>query len=213
LCYRAATLLQRDFDVDQGVDILLEKILPIGAGLGGGSSDAAATLKGLIKLWQLDCPPARLADLAASLGADVPLFLNGGLQLGEGVGEILTPLDVTLAYHLVLLIPPIHISTPWAYGQFAGRTFEPLTHRLDELITATPIDWSHFANDFEQVVFPAHPQLAELKQRLLDGGADYAALSGSGSTVFGLFKEWPELEAITPDDTECRLVITGIAGP
>jgi 4-diphosphocytidyl-2-C-methyl-D-erythritol kinase len=208
LCYLAAALLQREFDVDRGVDIFIEKVLPVGAGLGGGSSDAATTLRALIELWQLEISPARLIELATSLGADVPLFLAKGLQLGEGIGEILTPLNVVLDYHIIMLIPSIHISTPWAYKQFAGRTFAPAVPRLDNLITADPIDWSRFANDFEEVVFPAHPQLAGLKQLLLDVGADYASMSGSGATVFGLFKQWPDLEAITPNDIECRIVIT-----
>ncbi len=202
LCLRAAHLLQETTSKPVGAHLVLHKQIPPGAGLGGGSSDAAAVLKGLNDLWQLGLTPDELQELAVQLGADVPLFIRGGLQLGEGIGEVLTPLAAQLTHTILLVLPPFSVDTAWAYGQFAGRQSFPPAPGFDRLITQDPIPWDAFTNDFEAVVFPHHGELAEIKGRLLEAGAVYAGLSGSGSGVYGMFEEQPtiaKLKDVFPD--------------
>ncbi len=201
LCLRAARLLQSRAGAGQGVHIRLEKRIPVGAGLGGGSSDAAAVLKGLNELWQTGMTVQEMEGLAVELGADVPFFIRGGLQLGEGIGEALTPLEHALPFAVVLVIPPFGVDTAWAYGQFASRQSFPPPPAFDELIAREPIPWEVFTNDFEEVVFPRYGQLAEIKRGLLKAGAVHASLSGSGSAVVGLFegRETGDLPAGTKD--------------
>lgn len=187
LCLQAARLFQARVSAGQGVHIRLDKRIPVGAGLGGGSSDAAAVLQGLNRMRQAGLSAMELERLAVRLGADVPFFIRGGLQLGEGIGEALTPLERPLPFAVVLVIPPFGVDTAWAYGQFASRSDFPAPPAFDELITREPIPWDRLTNDFEKVVFPRYGQLAEIKKELLKAGAVYASLSGSGSAVVGLF--------------------------
>ncbi len=187
LCIQAARMFQESTGVGEGVHIQLDKRIPMGAGLGGGSSDAAAVLKGLNELWQTGMTVQEMEGLAVELGADVPFFIRGGLQLGAGIGEVLTPLKRALPYSVVLVIPPFGVDTAWAYRQFASRRSFLPPPAFDKLITREPIPWEDFTNDFEEVVFPRYGQLAEIKAALLEQGAVYASLSGSGSAVYGLF--------------------------
>ncbi len=206
LCIRAVTLFNERNGNGRGIDIRLEKRIPAGAGLGGGSSDAAAVLKGLNELWQTGMTVPEMEGLAVELGADVPFFIRGGLQLGEGIGEVLTPLKRALPYTVVLVIPPFGVDTAWAYRQFASRqSFHP-PPAFDQLITRDPIPWETFTNDFEEVVFPRYLQLAEFKAALLERGAVYASLSGSGSTVFGLFGGQPPSNELQESLPYCRVV-------
>ncbi len=193
LCVRAARAMQAYAFPDRGVRIRLEKNIPPGSGLGGGSSDGAAVMRGLNRLWndgrdRLDAEELSDIALAEELGADIPFFLEGGgLQLGEYIGSDLTPITRPLAYRVVLVIPPFGVDTAWAYGQFAARKTFPEPPAFDRLITQDPIPWAAFTNDFEAVVFPEHGLLRTLKEGLLAAGAVWAGLSGSGSTVVGLF--------------------------
>lgn len=189
LCYQAAQLLQRKTGTRKGAYIHLEKHIPVGAGLGGGSSNAATVLRGLNQLWGIYLAEQDLEEMAVELGADVPFFIRGCLQLGEGIGEILTPLKVDLAHSILLLVPPIQISTAWAYSQWAGQKEQPAAAALDQLITQQPIPWEKFSNDFERVIFARYSQLKALKEDLLKAGAEYASMSGSGSTLYGLFTD------------------------
>lgn len=191
LAVKAAQILQKEMDTNRGIHIVLDKQIPPGSGLGGGSSDAATVLKGLNRLWGAGLSDDLLELVAARLGADVPLFIRGGLQLGESIGDRLTPLSSRLVGAIVLAIPDIHISTPWAFSQLAksGGYSSPVS--LDRLIAMSSIPWDDFVNDFEPVVFAAHPELRAIKEGLLELGAVYASLSGSGGTVFGFFEEEP----------------------
>ncbi len=206
LCLRAARLLQSRAGTSQGVKIHLEKHITPGAGLGGGSSDAAAVLKGLNELWQTGLSAGELEQLAVRLGADVPFFIRGGLQLGEGIGEVLTPLERELPCTVVLVIPPFGVDTAWAYHQLASRQSFPPPPAFDELITREPIPWEDFTNDFEEVVFPHYGQLADIKRGLLEAGAVHASLSGSGSAVVGLFEEATIASELTHRFAECQVV-------
>ena len=187
LCRQAADLLKQHAEPGRGVHIRLEKHIPIGAGLGGGSSDAAAVLRGLNELWETELSTEELEQLAAQLGADIPFFIRGGLQLGEGIGEQLTPLERKLPYTIVLVIPPLSIDTAWAYQHVDNQEHNSQVPHLDHLIHLDPVPWKAFRNDFEEVVFQQHGQLAEIKAEILEAGAIYAGLSGSGSAVYGFF--------------------------
>lgn len=195
LCVRAARALQVYAFPGRGARIRLEKNIPTGSGLGGGSSDGAAVMRGLNRLWndgqdRLDAEELSDIALADELGADIPFFLEGGgLQLGEYIGSDLTPITRPLPYSVVLVMPPFSVDTAWAYGQFAGRQSFAPAPGFDRLILQDPIPWEAFTNDFEAVVFPHHGELAEIKGQLLASGAEWAGLSGSGSAVVGLFEK------------------------
>jgi len=210
LCLRAVKLFKERTGNGRGIDIRLEKRIPAGAGLGGGSSDAAAVLKGLNELWQTGMTVPEMEGLAVELGADVPFFIRGGLQLGAGIGEVLTPLKRALPYTVVLVIPPFGVDTAWAYCQFASRQSFPLPPALDELIIREPIPWEAFANDFEEVVFPRYGQLAEIKVGLLEQGAVYASLSGSGSAVVGVLDSLLNINSLGQRFPDCRMVLVNM---
>ncbi len=210
LCIQAARLFEARVGAGQGVHIRLDKCIPVGAGLGGGSSDAAAVLRGLNRRWQVGLSAMELERLALRLGADVPFFIRGGLQLGEGIGEALTPLERELPCAVVLVIPPFGIDTAWAYHQFASRRSFPLPPAFDKLITREPIPWEDFTNDFEEVVFPRYGQLAEIKKGLLEAGAVYAGLSGSGSAVVGVLDSPLNINSLGQRFPDCRVVLVNM---
>lgn len=192
LVLRAARLLrERHGSPDLGARIDLYKEIPAGAGLGGGSSDAAATLLGLRTLWNLSATNGDLLDLAATLGSDVPFFIGGGLALGSGRGEILQPIPVDLpGWWVVLVNPGVHVPTPWAFRALdrqGERAPSDLRAALLAGVAAPESLRARLVNDFEQPVFAAHPQLAEIRNELYQQGAQLALMSGSGSTLFGLF--------------------------
>ncbi len=193
LVFRAARLLQQRGEITSGCQIHLEKRIPMGAGLGGGSSDAATTLRVLNRMWQLHWPAETLTDLAAQLGSDVPFFIRGGAAWGRGRGEILEALQMPDNYWGVLIYPHIVVSTRWVYENvnfdltktLKNSKFYSLTSFVNQLDL-----WDiHFKNDLEYVVFNRYPQLALLVDRFRRQGAFYARMSGSGSAVFGLFSE------------------------
>ncbi|MFQ6609383.1 MAG: 4-(cytidine 5'-diphospho)-2-C-methyl-D-erythritol kinase [Fidelibacterota bacterium] len=190
LCEKAARILQQTYGVSKGVHINLDKKIPIGAGLGGGSSDAGYTLKALSKLWNLKLTDKKLIEHASRVGADVPFFIRGGLQLAENTGDQLTPVDDTVlqSYHFVLVKPDFEISTPWAYEQIKKYLKLPTNiHKFAPL--SDPLKWELFENDFERVIVSTYPELAEIKANLLSRNAVFASLSGSGSTVYGIFDD------------------------
>lgn len=190
LVYKAARLLQTTAGVTQGAHIVLEKVIPSGAGLGGGSSDAASTLLALRELWQADIDDAALHRLGAQLGSDVPFFLQTATAaVATGRGEILEPASIALPYHIVVVHPGIHVSTPWAYRQLNRTTEQPAADFISLLAQPDPKQLQHFlVNDFEAVVFAEYPVVAAIRNTLYDEGAVLALLSGSGSAVFGLFE-------------------------
>ncbi len=192
LVVRAAQLLHTVSGRHRGCHIDLLKKIPAGAGLGGGSSDAAATLMALNQLWELNLPLQRLAELAAHLGSDVPFFLTGGIALASGRGERLTTLPHTPHYTGVLLCPPLHVSTREVYE--AGNFPLTKSRKNDTFIDVkklvhAPERWQeHFYNDLESVVFQQHPDLQRWLEQLSDAGAFYVRMSGSGSSLYGLFE-------------------------
>ena len=193
LAYRAAKLLQERTGCTRGVSIYLEKHIPIAAGMAGGSGNAAASLRALDDLWDLDLPPACLQHLALELGSDVPYCLLGGAMAATGRGEVMMPLDPLPLTWFVLLHPPVSVSTPRVYGdsrlringspRFAGRT--KAFRRAIHAIQSGDVSGSVY-NVMEDVVFADHPSLVQAKAKLLELGCSAAAMSGSGPTVFGI---------------------------
>ncbi|MEO5739450.1 MAG: 4-(cytidine 5'-diphospho)-2-C-methyl-D-erythritol kinase [Vicinamibacterales bacterium] len=188
LVWKAAQLLWeaagRDGEARNAV-VTLRKSIPMKAGLGGGSSNAAAALLGLRRLWKLPVPDDEIRALAAKLGSDVPFFLVGGTALGLGRGEDVYPLEGLPRYWTVLVIPPFGVATNEAYQWFDEREWPASVSYMPDtwLGRTTPLE-----NDLEAPVTARHPLIGQLKQRLTDRGAFMAAMSGSGSTVFGVFK-------------------------
>jgi 4-diphosphocytidyl-2-C-methyl-D-erythritol kinase len=191
LCVRAWKLMAAERDLP-GVAIHLHKQIPVGAGLGGGSSNASAVLKALNSLPGTPVPEKRMEDLAARLGSDCPFFLHDVPMLMEGRGEILSRVEFSLKGHyLVVLFPCIHISTAEAYAAVTPSV--PPVH-LKELIALPVSQWKNsVVNDFEKSAFALHPLLQELKEALYRAGALYASMSGSGSSLYGIFGTPPEL--------------------
>lgn len=188
LVMKAALRLQNALGETRGARIHLKKVVPMGAGLGGGSSDAASVLLGLQKLWKRTLLPARLAALATTLGADVPFFLKGGLCSATGIGEILKPLKPIRNTWMVLVFPGFGVPTKEAYGRVCLPYANPKSAAFTtKWLYKAPRQWAgHLFNRFEDSVFPAYPVLPILKQELLDAGADGALMSGSGASVFGV---------------------------
>jgi 4-diphosphocytidyl-2-C-methyl-D-erythritol kinase len=197
LIVRAARLCLEEMRTSATLDFELEKRIPMGAGLGGGSSDAAAVLLALPRLAGKPIPIARLLPLAAQLGSDVPFFLLGGTAAVLGRGEELYPLEDLRSPHVLLVSPDLHVSTPDAYRALSARlTPESVPDKLTAFQAAM---WSGDApppaNDFESVVFEQYPQLKTIRNRLLRAGASTAMMTGSGSSLFGIFKTKRELQA------------------
>jgi 4-diphosphocytidyl-2-C-methyl-D-erythritol kinase len=194
LCQRAVRSVAIDRPLP-GLRIHVHKCIPTGAGLGGGSSDGAHTLLLLDRLFGLGMGHERLAGLAAGLGSDCAFFLRNEPQLAEGRGERLTPLAASVAgWWLVLVNPGIHVGTPEVYAHTPVQAEEV---DLPALMQAGPRAWAEqLHNRMEPYVFSTYPEVGRLKRTMIDAGATYAAMSGSGSTVFGLFKSRPELTGL-----------------
>jgi len=189
LCYLTWKLMAEKYDIP-AVDIHLHKVIPSGAGLGGGSADAAFTLKMLNNLFRLNLDSETLRSLAVQLGMDCPFFIDNVPALSTGRGEFLKPITINLdGLNIVIVKPPIHVSTAAAFAgikpQFRGNS-------IDEFCHLPVSEWKkELKNDFETSVFALYPDIAELKNAMYRKGAVYAAMSGSGSAVYGLFSEKP----------------------
>ncbi len=208
LCMKAARLIQRERDLP-GIRLHLHKVIPIGAGLGGGSSDGAHTFlllnllspQGLRQSAQGHRHPAesaQLQDMATELGSDCPFFLSKQPQFADGRGERLHPIELSLkGYWLLLVYPGLHVSTAEVYANTVPT--ETPASWLDALVSTPPRDWKAVTNTMEEYVFRLHPSIADIKQLLLHHGADHAAMSGSGSSVFGLFNSEPQIPIFPRD--------------
>lgn len=174
------------------IAIQLHKVIPFGAGLGGGSADAAAMIQLLDRFFKLGITLEEQKNLATQLGADCTFFLENRPSFATGIGDQLTPIELSLAgYHLVLIKPNIHVSTPEAYSGVTPQ--EPLVG-ISEIIKTPVAQWRNLlTNDFEPSVFKKHPSIAVIKEQLYNRGAIYASMSGSGSSVFGLFEKPVEI--------------------
>ncbi len=194
LCIKAYRLLQKDFSLPP-VQIFLHKIVPSGAGLGGGSSNAAFVLRALNQIFSLSLSQKELQTYAAKLGSDCAFFIYNTPMLATGRGEILQPINVNLSGHELLIVKPnVGVSTAEAY---AGVKPQKPINDLQEIVNHGVLSWSDLlVNDFEPSVFEKYPQLSSIKNQLYNCGAAYAAMSGSGSSIFGIFEKGK-----TPDNT------------
>lgn len=193
LIYKAAKLLFDKYNVTEGVRIHLEKHIPIAAGMAGGSTDAAATLKGINELFDLGCDEEELKEIGVKIGADVPYCVMGGTALAEGIGEKLTALSPAPECYLLVAKPDINVSTKYVYEHLDA--LESYEHPdIDGMVQAIE-DGSltgvvqRMGNVLQDVTIPAHPIIEALKERMLELGAAGSMMSGSGPTVFGIFYE------------------------
>lgn len=192
LCEKALDLLGTRHQFSS-LKMHLHKVIPMGAGLGGGSSDASFTLKAVNELCELKITNEQLKKFASQLGSDCAFFIENIPMLAKGRGELLKEIDLSLkGYYLVLVHPSIHISTPQAYGMIEPEIPE---QSLYEKICQPIEDWRRYIkNDFEKPVFKQHPALAEIKDELYRCGAIYATMTGSGSALYGIFSEKVDLK-------------------
>lgn len=197
LIIKTYRLIQEYYEIPP-VDISLLKQIPFGAGLGGGSSDAAFMLKTLNELFELKITTEKLEELAAKLGADCPFFIQNEPVFATGIGNIFTPIELSLqGYWLLLVKPDVYVSTPIAY---AGVTPAKPETPLPELLKLPIEEWKEkVVNDFEPSVFTKFPKIKELKEEIYKMGAKYASMSGSGSSVYGIFDFQPEFEGMFED--------------
>lgn len=194
LVYRAARMLQQESGVRRGAEIYVEKNIPPGKGLGGGSSNAAITLWALSRLWELSEDKAGLLRLAARLGADVPYFLEGGLCLGTGRGDILAPLPDRLSRVCLLVLPSFPIPTAQVYGAMAAvLTSGGKAGKIDAFLRTDELRF--LDNELEETIFRLFPQIKGIKSLIQSLGPELSLVSGSGSAVFGLFRERAAAEA------------------
>jgi 4-diphosphocytidyl-2-C-methyl-D-erythritol kinase len=198
LVLRAASALRERYEVSLGACVRLEKTVPAGGGLGGGSSDAAATLLALAHLWDLKADVRELSELGARLGADVPFFLAGGTALGTGTGTEIAPLEDAPKLQLVVVTPAVRVSTAEAYKALGAPALTKAEALVNLSVSRTEADFPDslcdvMSNDFEAVVVRLHPEIGRVREALRAAGATRASLSGSGSSVYGVFES--ELEA------------------
>lgn len=192
LCLKAYHLIKADFDIPP-VQIHLHKVIPIGAGLGGGSADASFTLRCLNELFQLKINTKNLEQYASQIGSDCPFFIENKPVIAQETGTIFSPVNIDLkGTYMVLLYPDIHIGTAEAYSGVAPMSPE---FSVNQIIESDFKIWpSRLKNDFESSIFPKYPMIQQLKKGLMESGAFYASMTGSGSAVYGLFKEKPETD-------------------
>lgn len=188
LAFRAASLFFSKTKINDGLIIKLLKNIPVGAGLGGGSSDAASVLKSLNNFYSNPLSIEELHNMAVSLGADVPFFLECRPSIARGIGDILETIDNWPDFCYLLVTPPIHVSTSWAYKNLRlGLTTDEYNY-INSILKYDPIPISRILeNDLEEVTSASFPIIETIKRRLLDAGAEGAVMSGSGPSVFGVF--------------------------
>ncbi len=215
LAVKAAAQLRQELSVPAGVTITLTKRIPVGAGLGGGSSDAATVLRELPAFWNVTAPQTLLHRIAFSLGSDIPFFLGGEAALARGRGELLEYFRLSVPYAIVVCYPNVHVSTAWAYGHAAFST----DHGLPDIRTVViegmrdpSVLRRHMTNDFEPGVIGAYPVIGEVKRFMIESGAQVALMSGSGSSVFGLFED-PARAATTATELSARGYKTSVTPP
>jgi 4-diphosphocytidyl-2-C-methyl-D-erythritol kinase len=196
LCVKAYHLLKKDFPDLPSIKMHLHKAIPMGAGLGGGSADGAFTLKLLNQKFNLNLTTDQLISYSLELGSDCPFFILNEPCFAEGRGEKLQSIDLDLsAYQFLIINPGIHVNTGWAFSQIQPQ--KP-SKSVKEIITQPIESWKkELVNDFEEPVSRSHPAIKSIKENLYAQGAGYASMSGSGSTVFGIFHKDKDLSGIS----------------
>ncbi len=197
LVLRAAAALRERYGVTSGARVGLEKLIPAGGGLGGGSSDAAVTLAALAALWEVETDARELAEIGARLGADVPFFLTGGTAAGKGTGTDIRPLADAPKMHLCVVTPGVRVPTAEAYKALGARALTKADTAANLSVSRTEADFPDslcdvWSNDFEAVVVRLFPEVGHAREALKREGARRVMLSGSGSSVFGVFESEAE---------------------
>lgn len=192
IAFKAALLIKNEMQISKGIKIHIEKRIPIAAGLGGGSADAAAVLFGLNEFWELGIDNYRMTEYAMSLGADVPFFLLGGTALARGIGEKLTRLKDVEGLYLVLVKPDFGVSTSETFGKLVLTDYKCENLELEKIInlsiSSNSLNITNFMfNKLEDIVINLHPEIADIKDKLIFHGAKSSMMSGSGPTVYGVF--------------------------
>ncbi len=201
LAYKAAKMLKDEFHLPGGVSINLKKVIPVAAGMAGGSSDAAAVLYGMNKMYGLKLSMQELMDRGVKLGADVPYCIMRGTALAEGIGEKLTKLPAMPKCHILIAKPPINVSTKFVYENLHANDLKPEEHpQIDAQLEALEEGnleklVAYMGNVLERVTVPEYPVINEIKELMTANGALGAMMSGSGPTVFGIFTEYAKAEA------------------
>jgi 4-diphosphocytidyl-2-C-methyl-D-erythritol kinase len=198
LCAKAYALLKKDFPQIPSIQMHLHKQIPMGAGLGGGSADGSFVLKLLNQLFHLGIVEEQLIQYALELGSDCPFFIINQACIGKGRGELLERLTLDLSqYQFLIVNPGIHIGTGWAFSKISPK---PVEHSLVSLINQPITTWKdHLINDFEAPVMASYPEIAQIKNALYQAGALYASMSGSGSTLYGIFEKGHTPKISFPD--------------
>ena len=187
---KAVQILEKEVERNLSVKIFLEKNIPIGAGMGGGTSDGAAALIALNDLFDLRLGINRLRELALHIGSDAPYFINPVPSIATGRGEVLSEIDLNITSPILIINPGIHISTRWAYENLpANLPHKSINKDTDYRNISLHEMKNILTNDFEKVVFPAYPEIENIKNLLYELGAVFALMTGSGSTVFGVFED------------------------
>jgi 4-diphosphocytidyl-2-C-methyl-D-erythritol kinase len=196
ICHKAARLLQEHLQRRVGVHIAISKNIPVGAGLGGGSSDAATVLRALPRFWNVFIDERTLQTIALQLGSDVPYFLGRGSAVGRGRGEVLEHFALEIPYTILVCNPNIPISTGWAYANVVpdSSPTQDLKHLVTEGMRNPALLVDALRNDFEGPVFTHYPEIRQIKETMMRNGAVFASLSGSGSSVFGFFSDAGDVE-------------------
>lgn len=214
--YKAAEFIINKYKVKKGVKIFISKRIPLSAGLGGGSSDAAAVIKALDNMFKLDIPKKEIMEIAASIGSDVPFFINGGTQLAEGKGELLTELNPLFPMNILLVNPGFEVSTAWVYKNFdpASVKLRPNTDNLIKAVNNNNLNMlaRNMENVLESVTIKRYEIIDNIKKQILQQGAKGSIMSGSGPTVFGIFTDSntavKAFDALKKDYFKCYLTRT-----
>lgn len=200
IVYKIASFLQQEYNIDKGVQIHIDKTIPLGAGLGGGSADAAATLRGLNRLWKLKLSLDQLADIGIQFGSDIPFCIYNKLAIAKGRGEDLLFLENTLNIPVLLVNPNIHISTKEVFSHIKEEHL--VEHKISDMTNAI-YNSNHeliirsLHNSLEQITFEMEPKVESIKKQMLQWGLEGALMSGSGATVFGLSTSKSKLKEVT----------------
>ena len=217
LIYKAAKIMMETYHIEGGIHIHLKKNIPIAAGMAGGSTDAAATFKGINRLYDLDCTLEELMKLGVKVGADVPYCVLGGTALAEGIGEKLTSLNPAPDCYVLVAKPPINVSTKYVYEHLDAEGIEEHPD-IDGMVEAIWEESLHgildrMGNVLENVTEKKYPVIAELKNKMKELGALNSLMSGSGPTVFGIFIDEriarEAFEALKKEKPECQVFLTG----
>jgi 4-diphosphocytidyl-2-C-methyl-D-erythritol kinase len=194
IAFKAASLMLNEFEIQKGLKIKIQKNIPIAAGLAGGSTDAAAVFKGINEIFNLNLDVQELMRLGKQIGADVPFCIRGGTMLAEGIGEVLTKLKPFENVPIILLKPKIDVSTAWVYSNLIldNLVERPNTEEIVNAINRADIDFvaKNMKNVLETVTIPRYPVVKHAKDSLVQSGAMGSMMSGSGPTVFGIFKNF-----------------------